>query len=211
MKHTLMPWERGVHFSKGSVVGELGPGEHRLPRRDLVQRVDVRPRSHTPAWQDIPTADGVLVRVTLVITWSVADAKAFVLTAPNPEHELHLVFQLALRSAVLGRTHDQVDPDRDAIGAEVFAAVQARAAQLGVAVASVAVRDVVMPPELRKAALAEIVARAEAKAALERARGETAAMRSLLNAARLAEDHPALLRLRALQSAQTVVVEQPSS
>jgi len=37
-------------------------------------------------------------------------------------------------------------------------------------------------------------------AALEKARGETAALRNLANAARLVEDNPALMQLRLLQS-----------
>ncbi|MBB5960070.1 regulator of protease activity HflC (stomatin/prohibitin superfamily) [Saccharothrix tamanrassetensis] len=208
MRHTLLPWERGVHFRRGCLVGELGPGEHDLGRRDTLHRVDTRARSHTPAWQDVPTSDGVLVRVTLVVTWSVADATAFVVAAADPAAELHLALQLALRTAVLARTHDRVDPDRSTVADEVQDIVRPKAVPLGVDLTAVAVRDVVMPTELRKAALAELVARSEARAALERARGETAALRSLLNAARLAEEHPALLQLRSLQSAQTVVVRE---
>ncbi|MEV0682214.1 slipin family protein [Actinosynnema sp. NPDC050436] len=209
MRHTLMPWERAVHFRRGALVGELGPGEHSLPRRDEVHRVDTRPRSQTPAWQDVPTADGVLVRVTLVVSWAVSDATAFVVAAADPAAELHLALQLALRSAVLTRTHDQVDPARGEVAVEVQDIVRPRVAELGVDLRRVAVRDVVMPAELRRAALAELVARCEARACLERARGETAALRSLLNAARLAEQHPALLQLRSLQAAQTVVVRDP--
>ncbi|GGP40205.1 SPFH domain-containing protein [Saccharothrix coeruleofusca] len=209
MKHTLMPWERGVVFRRGALLEVLGPGRHRLRWRDVVHRVDVRPRSYAPAWQDVPTADGVLVRVTVVLNWEVVDAAAFVVAAASPFDELHLAAQLALRAAVLTRSHDRVDAERGAIAAEVLSGMRPRAAELGVEVRAVAVRDVVMPAELRKAALNEIVARSEGRAALERARGETAALRSLLNVARLAEEHPALLELRALQSAHTVVVDRP--
>ena len=44
-----------------------------------------------------------------------------------------------------------------------------------------------------------LVARAHGIAALERARGETAALRNLANAARMAADNPALIQLRLLQ------------
>ncbi|MCA1706792.1 MAG: hypothetical protein LC808_27445 [Actinobacteria bacterium] len=58
------------------------------------------------------------------------------------------------------------------------------------------------------------MARAEGLAALERARGETAALRNLANAARLCADNPALLQLRLLQqlstgSGHTVVIGTP--
>ncbi|MEV6239006.1 SPFH domain-containing protein [Lentzea sp. NPDC051838] len=210
MKHTLFPWERGVRFDRGVLVGEVEPGQHKLPRHTVLHRVDVRPRSLTPAAQDVPTSDGVLVRVTVVVRWAVSSATTFVVGSSAPEAELYTAVQLALRGAVLTRAHSAVDAERDVIAAEVLAGVAARAAELGVTVSDVAVRDVVMPGELRRAALAELVAAAEGRAALERARGETAALRSLLNAARLAEEHPALLELRALQSASTVVVDRPA-
>ena len=209
MKHTLYPWERAVRFDRGVLAGEVEPGEHRFPRHVVLHRVDLRPRSLTPAAQDVPTADGVLVRVTVVVRWAVSSATAFVVASAGPEAELYTAVQLALRGAVLTRAHSAVDAERDAIAAEVLATVAPRAAELGISVSEVAVRDVVMPGELRRAALAELVAASEGRAALERARGETAALRSLLNAARLAEEHPALLELRALQTASTVVVERP--
>ncbi|USX48104.1 slipin family protein [Lentzea sp. HUAS12] len=210
MRHTLYPWERAVRFDRGVLVGEVEPGEHKFPRHVVLHRVDLRPRSLTPAAQDVPTADGVLVRVTVVVRWVVSSATAFVVASAGPEAELYTAVQLALRGAVITRVHSAVDPERDAIAAEVLAAVGPRAAELGISVSEVAVRDVVMPGELRRAALAELVAASEGRAALERARGETAALRSLLNAARLAEEHPALLELRALQAASTVVVDRPA-
>ncbi len=209
MRQTLLPWERGVHFRDGRLLGELGPGVHKLHRRDQVHRVDTRPRSATPAWQDVPTSDGVLIRVTLVVTWAITDPTAFVTAVADPAAELHLALQLALRTAVLGRTHDVVDRERENIAREIQDIIRPRTVILGIEIRAVAVRDVVMPAELRKAALAELLARSEGRAALERARGETAALRSLLNAARLAEEHPTLLQLRSLQSAQTVVVREP--
>jgi regulator of protease activity HflC (stomatin/prohibitin superfamily) len=52
-----------------------------------------------------------------------------------------------------------------------------------------------------KKAFAQVVkAQKEGQAALERARGETAALRSLANAARMMDDNPNLLQLRALQA-----------
>jgi regulator of protease activity HflC (stomatin/prohibitin superfamily) len=52
-----------------------------------------------------------------------------------------------------------------------------------------------------KKAFAQVVkAQKEGQAALEKARGETAALRNLANAARIMDDNPNLLQLRALQA-----------
>ena len=64
---------------------------------------------------------------------------------------------------------------------------------------AVAVRDVMVPGELKRAYASVLAARKDGEAALERARGETASLRNLANAARLLDDSPGLLRLRALQ------------
>jgi regulator of protease activity HflC (stomatin/prohibitin superfamily) len=57
-----------------------------------------------------------------------------------------------------------------------------------------------LPGELRKAFAEVLKARQEGQAALERARGESAALRNLANAARLIEGQPALATLRFLQT-----------
>lgn len=56
--------------------------------------------------------------------------------------------------------------------------------------------------------------RAQGVAALERARGETAALRGLVNAAMLAAENPALLQLRLLEqlgtsAGHTVIIGRP--
>ena len=82
---------------------------------------------------------------------------------------------------------------------------------MGLAVEQLALRDVVVPAELRRAAAELATTRAQGLATLERARSEVAAMRALANAARLAEQQPALMRLRTLQAVEaggaTVVLQ----
>jgi regulator of protease activity HflC (stomatin/prohibitin superfamily) len=56
------------------------------------------------------------------------------------------------------------------------------------------------PGEMKKAFAQVVKAQKEAQAALEKARGEIAALRSLANAARMIDDNPNLLQLRALQA-----------
>jgi hypothetical protein len=56
-----------------------------------------------------------------------------------------------------------------------------------------------VPSELKRAYAAVVAARREGAASLERARGETAALRSLANAGRLVADNPGLLSLRVVQ------------
>jgi regulator of protease activity HflC (stomatin/prohibitin superfamily) len=67
---------------------------------------------------------------------------------------------------------------------------------------SLALRDVMVPAELRGAAAEVSTARAQGRVTLERARSEVAATRALANAARMIADQPALLQLRTLQAVE---------
>ena len=60
--------------------------------------------------------------------------------------------------------------------------------------------SVTLPPEIRRLFSEVERARLEGAAALERARGEQAALRSLANSARMLKGNPELMNLRLLQS-----------
>lgn len=63
-----------------------------------------------------------------------------------------------------------------------------------------ALASVVLPPEMRHPVTEVERARMDGLAALERARGEHAALRSLANAAWMLKDNPDLMNLRLLQA-----------
>jgi regulator of protease activity HflC (stomatin/prohibitin superfamily) len=87
----------------------------------------------------------------------------------------------------------------------VLHAVQARIVEAvpGAVVTNVLLTAINLPPETRKMFTEVERARMEAQGALERARGEQAALRVLANAARLVSDNPALASLRLLQAIET--------
>jgi len=60
-------------------------------------------------------------------------------------------------------------------------------------------KDLMFSGDIKKAFAQAVTARKEGQAALERARGETAALRNLANAARVLDANPALMQLRVLQ------------
>jgi len=57
-----------------------------------------------------------------------------------------------------------------------------------------------LPNDLKRAFSEVLKAKQEGQAALERARGESAALRNLANAARVLDGNPALMNLRLMQS-----------
>ncbi|WP_199424504.1 SPFH domain-containing protein [Actinotalea solisilvae] len=201
MRMIVQEWERVLVYRDGRFEAQLEPGRHRRRawRRRTV-RVVVRPRLLVVPLQEVLTADGLAVKVSLTSTVRVADARAWHEVAEHPDAFLYAALQTALREAVATRTLDELLADRAEVPERMRTSVAATAAWVGMAVDQLALRDVVVPAELRRAAAEVATARAQGLAVLERARSEVAATRALANAAKLVATQPGLLQLRTLQA-----------
>jgi regulator of protease activity HflC (stomatin/prohibitin superfamily) len=201
---TIMEWQRGLLFTDGRFTRELPPGRHRYRRRRTHLHVlDVRPRTIVVSGQELLTADSVTLRVSTVATWRISQPLAFLTASADTGQELYTAVQLAIRDAVAALTFDEVLADRGRLSAGLAEAAAPRVAEHGIELLSATVKDLMLPGELRRAATETLLARESGKADLERARAEAAALRTLANAARLIEEHPALLHLRTIQAAAT--------
>jgi regulator of protease activity HflC (stomatin/prohibitin superfamily) len=197
----IQPWERGLARKPGVPTRVLEPGRH--PRYPSVsyRRIDVRERLDQTAPQEVLTADGVTVKATAVIRWSVGDPVVYTEATADPSAVVYLAVQLGLREALARLETDAlVRTARSEATASVHAAAVAAGAAVGVEVREVVLKDVVLPFELRAAYAEVVTGRQRAVAQLEAARAETAALRSLANGAKLLDEHPALARLRAIEA-----------
>jgi regulator of protease activity HflC (stomatin/prohibitin superfamily) len=193
---------RAVEYVDGAFARVLGPGRHaRRWRRVSYRWAGLREQLLAMPPQEVLTADGVTVRVTTALRWAVAEPRAFVEVAQDPTASVYLAVQVALRDALAEVGVDQaVRQVRQELGDRLVDAARAAAATVGVEVRDVVVKDVMLPFEVREANAALATARTRGQAELEKARAETAALRSLANAARMLDDHPALARLRLVQA-----------
>ncbi|CAN7260485.1 slipin family protein [Knoellia sp. LjRoot47] len=191
-----------VELVDGAPTRVLEPGRHRRARRATYVVVDLREQLLAVPPQEILTVDGVQVRVSAAVRWAIADPVAWLERATDPLALVYLGTQVALRDAVAGLTLDTVAQRGSGLDAAALtAAVASVARPVGVAVTEVVVKDVIVPAEVRAATLELATARQRGAAQLEAARAETAALRSLANGAKLLDDHPALARMRLVQSA----------
>jgi regulator of protease activity HflC (stomatin/prohibitin superfamily) len=201
-KVTVMEYERVVRFVYGRLAGVLEPGRHPYRRRGTrLERVDLRPRLVPVNGQEMLTADRLVVKVSATLRLTVTDPARFVTATQDPVQELYLRTQVELRAAVAESDLESLLAARSQLPDRLTAALAPTAAEVGVDVLELTVRDVMLPGDLRRAYAETALARERGRADLERARAEAAALRSLANTAKLLEDHPALLRLRALQAA----------
>jgi len=191
----------GLLYRRGKLIAALAPGLYaRWGTHFRLQCLDRRQVLLVVAGQEVLTADNVAVKLSVVLTTQLVDAAKAVLTADNPMGHIYSATQTAIRTVVAGVTLEALLGQRVAFAAQLRELVAPAAATLGVQIHAAEVRDVMLPGDLRKAFSETLKARQEGQAALERARGESAALRSLANAARLLEGHPALATLRFLQT-----------
>jgi regulator of protease activity HflC (stomatin/prohibitin superfamily) len=139
--------------------------------------------------------------VGVAVQWRVADPLPFLTASVDAAESLRLAAQVAVRDAFAVREAAELVAARAEVTQALLAAIRAEASGLGIEVQRAEVRDVSAPGEVRRAQLALHTARQEGLAALERARGETAALRALANGAKVLADHPALLQLRTAEAA----------
>jgi regulator of protease activity HflC (stomatin/prohibitin superfamily) len=195
---TIHATERGVEYVRGCFTQVLEPGRYRRPRRAMYHKVSMLTHLSGVATQDILTTDGLNVRVSLVLKWRVKDPRTFLETAENPFDLVYLAAQIALRDTASGLDALAMVRRRD-LG-DLVEAVTDTADQVGIEVLAVTIKDVVLPADVRTAYAELATAQVRGEAMLAAARAETAALRSMANGAKLLEDHPALARLRLVQS-----------
>lgn len=200
--------ERVLLFREGDLVGELGPGLHvfwKNAGKITWESVDLREQVADVSGQEIMTADKVTLRVNLVVSYQVVDARKAVESVADFAQALYREAQLVLREAVGGRALDKLLADKDAVGGEVRDALVARAAAYGVAVRGVGLRDVILPGDMKAILNEVILAQKQAEANLIRRREETAAARSQVNTAKLMSENPALVRMKELEAVQEIL------
>ncbi len=203
LRHVLRVAEgyAGLLYHEGKFVEALGAGYHvRWGRNYAVTLQDVRKAFVFIAGQEVLTADNVGLKASLFVTYQLTDAAKAVRETQNWLGDVYNAAQLALRAVVGGIAVEELLSKRLDLGKEFLARVQPEAAKVGVTVFTVEMKDVMFPADLKRAFADVLKAKQEGQAALERARGESAALRNLANAARVLDGNPALMNLRLVQS-----------
>ncbi|HEU6449372.1 MAG TPA: slipin family protein [Verrucomicrobiae bacterium] len=191
----------GLVYHHGLFVRRNNAGRHVIWGRGWTMNfIDLRRTSMLVAGQDVLTSDSVGLKFSLHVAYQVTEPVKAAHETQNWSTELYNMTQLALRMVVNGIAVEALLNQKLEIGAQLLARVKTDAEKIGVNILAVEVKDVMFPPDLKRAFAEVLKAKQEGQAALERARGETAALRNLANAARVLEGNPALMNLRLMQS-----------
>lgn len=194
--------EKALLLRAGIVERLVGPGRYATwPAPIEFVRFDMRSQTATIASQEILTADSLSLRVSATVSYRIGDPLVYRGSVQFPEQRLYEAAQIALRRQVSGATLDAILADRTLIERGLKDAIVTELGEIGVVVDAAAVRDLTVSGPAKQALADLWKAEKEGQAALTRARGEQASLRSLANAARLLKGNPELMNLRILQAA----------
>ena len=194
-------YEAGVIYRNGRLHKHVEAGRYFLFRPVFrMETVDMREAVETVPAQELLTSDNIGVKISTVVSYRLRDPVRAKHYAASYQDSLYASIQTVLRDLIAGTKAEELVPQRAALAKQLTERVAHEAENLGLVVRTAEVKDVMFPGELKNLFAEVVRAQKESQAMLERARGETATMRHLANAARMVGDNPALLNLRMLQT-----------
>ncbi|WP_099112775.1 slipin family protein [Xenorhabdus miraniensis] len=200
-------WHVGILKVDGVVQALLPPGLKgywRIGYDVTVETVDIRLQALEVSGQEILTRDKVNLRINLSANWRYHDVLLAYEKLSEPVAYLYRELQFTLREIVGTRSLDELLENKQVIDELVNKQIQQVIHDFGLEVASLGVKDIILPGDM-KAILSQVVeAEKSAQANVIRRREETAATRSLLNTAKVMENNPIALRLKELETLESI-------
>ena len=198
---TVFEYEKGLKYKNGKFEVVLEPGQYwYMPFFVTLNKLDVRPRFVSIAGQEVLSSDGVTLKVSLAASFEIADPNVAVNKINNFHEALYIELQLALRQIIGSTEIEDVLKTRGELSKKLMGLTEGKVKVFGLRLLSVDVKDIMFPGKLKEIFAQVVNARQEGLAALEKARGETAALRNLANAAKLIDANPNLMQLRLMQT-----------
>ncbi|HEX3879973.1 MAG TPA: slipin family protein [Bryobacteraceae bacterium] len=199
--------KRGLMYVDGRLVRELEAGMYGFWSAVAVPRVEIvemRRQTIEVTGQEILTKDKVAIRVNVSAVFEIVDVAASRGRVKDVQEFLYRTLQIAVRQTLGKRDLEQVLAEKADLDEAVSAGVRAEMEGFGVRVGSIAIKDIILPGDIRDILNQVVTAEKQAQANLIRRREETAATRSLLNTAKLMEDNPLLVRLKELEALEKI-------
>jgi regulator of protease activity HflC (stomatin/prohibitin superfamily) len=199
--------KRGLVYIDGRLIRELGAGTYGFWNAVAAPRIDVlevRRQTVEVPGQEILTKDKVTLRVNIAAVYEIVNVVTARAGVKDVNEHLYRTLQIAVRQTLGKRTLEEVLAEKADIDETVSAEVRREMEVYGVRVGVIAIKDIILPGDIRDILNQVVTAEKQAQANLIRRREETAATRSLLNTAKLMEDNPLLVRLKELETLEKI-------
>lgn len=194
-------YERGVLFQFGKYKKIQEPGWRLvLPVIQSMRKVDVRTKTVDVPEQETITKDNIPIRMNAVIYYKITHAEKSVLAVENFFYAVLQLAQVAMRNVVGQVTLDELLKNREDISKRIEEHVDESTIAWGIDVASVELKDIVLPENLKRTIAKEAEAEREKRAVIIQSTGEVAAAENISKAAKMLSESPGALHLRTLQA-----------
>jgi regulator of protease activity HflC (stomatin/prohibitin superfamily) len=205
--HPIMDGQVGLLSVDGAFVRVLDPGVHafwNVGRMVQVKIVDMKRQSLDVAGQEVLTKDRVTIRVNIAAEYRVVDPVKAVSAVKDFTDALYRALQYAFRKTLGALSLDHILEKKVTVDEDAAGKVRADMAEIGIEVSDIALKDVILPGDMREILNQVVAAEKQAEANVIRRREETNATRSLLNTAKVMADNPIMLRLKELEALEAI-------
>jgi len=209
----MREYERAVVFRLGRVRPIRGPGLIFLVPFgiEVKKRVSFRIVTLDIPPQDVITRDNVSVKVNAVLYFRVKDPMKAILEIEDYVFATAQLAQTTLRSVIGQAELDELLAEREKFNQILREIIDQGTDAWGISVTAVEVKDVDLPPEMKRMIAKQAEAERKRRAKVINAEGELQAATKLRDAARLLSSQPASLQLRFLQTVSEVAAEKNST
>ncbi|WP_272690383.1 MULTISPECIES: slipin family protein [Providencia] len=200
-------WHVGVLKIDGVVETLLPPGKYGywcIEHTPEVEVIDTRLLALDVSGQEILTKDKVTLRINLSANWRYSDILLAYAKLSQPVDYLYRELQFALREIIGTRSLDELLENKQLIDELMLQQITHCVTEFGLTVESIGVKDIILPGDMRTILSQVVEAEKAAQANVIRRREETAATRSLLNTAKVMENNPIALRLKELETLESI-------
>jgi regulator of protease activity HflC (stomatin/prohibitin superfamily) len=193
-------WEKFVMLRLGKLQSVKGAGLFMIiPMLDhVVAIIDERIQTTAFNAEQALTKDTVPVNVDAIIFWHVQDAKKAALAITDYRQAIDRVSQTTLRELIGSSMLATLLSDRTLADTHLRDVIGSKTAEWGIAVGSVEIRDVAIPVALQDAMSRQAQAEREKQARVILGSAEAAIAANFVEAARVYENQPGALQLRAM-------------
>ena len=205
-------YERAVIFTMGRFTGVLTPGwKVVIPVFQRIMIVDMRVKAVSEPDQEAITKDNVSTRISAVIYYKIQDASKAILEVENYRWAISQMAQTTMRDVIGDVTLDELLSNRDNVAQKIQTIVDTTTETWGIVVQSVALKDVVLPENMKRTMAKQAEAERERRATIINSEGEVIAAGNLAKAARLMAETPGALHLRTLNSINDISSDQSNT
>ena len=195
----IKQYERAIILRLGKYQGQVGPGvKSRIPFVDSILVVDVREKVREFKAERMLTKDNVPVTIDAILRYKIIEERArdAILNVENFNEIIQQVSQTTLRNNIGSSVFQDILSRREEVNQHIKSVIANEAANWGIEVTGVEIRQVIIPQELEAAMSMEAQAEREKNARVKYGESEVQVAQQFEQASKVYEKNPVAYALR---------------